>query len=847
MLEKDTEVPTYSVRNIPTTISGLWDLALDLRWAHDHNTALLWKTIDAAAWQQCHSPWVILQELPESRLSELEEDDGFRSQLKQVLDARQAYLEGPSWFQSTSKGVGFGGTALFSLEFGLTEALPIYAGGLGILAGDILKTASDLGVPIVGVGLLYQEGYFRQMVDAAGWQQVVYPYNEPTSMPIQPILDKGGGWLRIGIELPGRTLFVRVWRAAVGRTVLYLLDSNDPLNGPVDRGITSKLYGGGAEMRFLQEMVLGVGGWRVIELLEPDVEVCHLNEGHAAFAVIERARSFARRSDIPFWDALWATRAGNVFTTHTAVPAGFDLYPPQLLAKYVAPFKDALASLGITQPSLLALGRGDPTDAREPISMAYLALRGSLRAFAVSRRHRSVSRKLFQNIFPRWPEREVPIDYVTNGIHVPSWSSSDVSEIRDCCSGASALRDASGEWSSAIFALSDEALWALRGKARQVLVARVRELLKRHLSWRGMPPEVVSFAERVLDPNILTLGFARRFTGYKRPNLLLSNLERLERLLRDPARPAQVVIAGKAHPNDQEGVEMIRQWVRFAQRLDVRPHLVFLEDYDITLAQELVQGVDVWINTPRRPWEACGTSGMKVLVNGGLNLSELDGWWEEAFQPDLGWAIGGKSDTISGTSDAEEAEQLYATLEEQVIPEFYERDAVGIPRAWIARVRASMATLAPIYSSTRVVQEYLSKAYLPAARALRERVSGRAEEAKDLASWENRVRHSWPGLHIGPSDMTRSDKGWAFTIPIYLGEMRPDDVRVEIYSEPSGSSEPEIVVLSRGEPIAGAANGFIYYGRVATERPAEDFTARIVPSHAGVQIPTELPLILWQR
>ncbi|MDE2167196.1 MAG: alpha-glucan family phosphorylase [Alphaproteobacteria bacterium] len=840
-------MPPYLARNIPVELSPLWDLALDLRWSWCHEADSLWQNVDATQWKQSRNPWVILQNLSEGRLRELAANVNFVGELRRVVEARRAYLNSPCWFKSES-GATLGGVALFSMEFGLTEALPLYAGGLGILAGDLLKTASDLGVPIIGIGLLYQEGYFRQMIDAAGWQQEAYPYNEPTTMPVEPVLGKDGTWVRIGIELPGRMLWLRVWRALVGRTALYLLDSNDPFNSPVDRGITGKLYGGGAEMRFLQEVVLGIGGWRLIERLEPNVEVCHLNEGHAALAVFERARSFAQRSGVSFWEGLWATRAGNIFTTHTAVPAGFDRYPPKLITKYLTPIADLLHGMGITLPELLRFGRANADDVDEPVNVAYLALRGSLLAFGVSRRHCAVSRRIFQQLYPRWPEPQVPVDHVTNGVHVPSWDSQQADEIWTGCCGKDRWRRMPDNLGASITALSDEALWALRGVTRQALVSSVRERLKGHLSWRGLAPEIVRQAEGVLDPNILTLGFARRFTGYKRPNLLLRDVDRLKRLLTNPSQPAQLLVAGKAHPDDRQGIEMIKEWIECARRPEFRRHVVFLEDYDISLAQEMVQGVDVWINTPRRPWEACGTSGMKVLVNGGLNLSELDGWWEEAYEPKLGWAIGDRSD-VAGAKDADEreADELYTVLERQVIPEFYSRDRTGIPRRWVARMRASMATLTPAYSSTRVVQEYLTKAYLPAARTLRERLTDHVNMAKRMASWERRVRRNWNGLHLGPSSVMQAGNTWRFAVPVYLGEMNAEDIRVELYADPREDREPEVIALARGEGIAGAANGYIYSGLVESDRPADDFTARIVPTHPGVLVPTEVSLILWQN
>jgi glycogen phosphorylase len=608
-------------RDLPDELEALDELALDLRWTWSHEADALWERVDAAAWSRTRNPWIILQDISAERLRALAADRSFVAELERVATARRAYLETPGWFSAAHEPSALSGVAYFSMEFGLGEGLPLYAGGLGVLAGDFLKTASDLGLPVVGIGLLYQEGYFRQIIDAAGAQHEVYPFNDPGSMPIQPAQGPDGAWLHIRLDLPGRSLQLRVWQALVGRVKLYLLDANDPLNSPADRGITGKLYDAETEIRILQELVLGVAGWRVVEALAPDVEICHLNEGHAAFAVIERARAYMRRSGLSFWEALWATRAGNLFTTHTPVEAGFDRFPAEVLGKYPRYLETFLAEAGIALGELLALGRVRPDDAGEPFNMAYLAMRGSLLTFGVSRLHGDVSRRIFQPLFARWPEIEVPVGHVTNGIHVPSWDSPHADDLWTRACGKERWRGLPDELPPLVACLEDEELWAMAGEERQALIGNVRARLARQLGSRGYPPEIVAASANVLDPNVLTLGFARRFTGYKRPNLLLEDPARLARLLNDPARPVQIVLAGKAHPADQEGKQMIRDWIELAQRPEFRRRVVFLEDYDIALAQELVQGVDVWINTPRRPWEACGTSGMKVLVNGGINLS----------------------------------------------------------------------------------------------------------------------------------------------------------------------------------------------------------------------------------
>ena len=551
----------------------------------------------------------------------------------------------------------------------LSEALPIYSGGLGNVAGDQMKAASDLGVPVVGVGLLWGQGYFRQDFDSEGRQRALYPVNDPGQLPIRPLRRTNGEWLRFQIQLPGSKIWLRCWEVFVGRTKLYLLDTNDFANSAAHRGITSELYGGDAEMRLKQEIVLGIGGWRLLRALGLQPEVCHLNEGHAAFAVLERARCYMEDHKKPFDLALNVTRAGNLFTTHTAVTAGFDRFDPELVRKYLSHY--AQDELAISLEDLLALGRQNPGDASEPFNMAYLAVRGSGQINGVSKLHGRVSRHIFQPLFPRWPEQEVPIGSVTNGIHVPTWDSAEADALWTTACGKKRWRGDSPVEDD-IRQLTDTQLWLMRTEGRKTLIGRMRKRYARQLAAEGGIP---SDSSSILDENVLTLGFARRFATYKRPNLLLHDPERLVRLLSDRRRPVQLILAGKAHPQDLPGQALIEQWNDFLKRPEIRGRVVFLSDYDMLLAQELVQGIDLWINTPRRPWEACGTSGMKVLVNGGLNLSELDGWWAEAYSPEVGWAIGdGKEHGEDPAWDAQEAETVYTLLESEVIPEFYEHE-----------------------------------------------------------------------------------------------------------------------------------------------------------------------------
>ena len=839
---------TLPLPHLPDEITELQALALDLRWTWSHSADVLWASVDERLWERTHNPWTVLQSASPDRLKSLAAKREFREKLAGFVAEREHYLQTPGWFRGTEGASKLGGVAYLSMEFGLGAALPLYAGGLGILAGDFLKTASDLDVPIIGVGLLYQEGYFRQLIDNSGAQQEFYPYNEPAAMPISPVILPEGGWLRVAIELPGRTVQLRVWQAAVGRVKLYLLDSNDALNSPQERGISTKLYGGGTEMRLMQEIVLGVGGWRVVEALHPEIEICHVNEGHAAFAIIERACHLAQKAGLSFWEALWATRAGNVFTTHTPVSAGFDRFPPAMLRKYLQPYVEGvLDGRGIKMADVLALGRADPNDADEPFNMAFLAQRGSAMSIAVSRLHGEVSRRIFQPLFPRWPSCEVPVIHVTNGVHIPTWDSPDADRVWTNAHGKDRwLSPPLADGANALD-LSDEELWAMRGAGRHRVVQVARANLAKKMRERGYEPEVVQRADTVLDPNVLTLGFARRFTEYKRPNLLLSDLSRFDELLHNDTRPVQIVVAGKAHPDDHFGKGLIQQWINLMRQPRYRRHIVFLEDYDISVAQELVQGVDVWINTPRRPWEACGTSGMKVLVNGGINCSTLDGWWDEAYDPGVGWSIGDGGGGAAEDVDVRDAASLYDILENKIIPEFYDRDAEGLPRAWLNRIRNSMNKLTPVFGGARMIRDYIDKAYLPLAEAVRARLKDDCAQAKAMNQWSRTLHRRWQGLHIGSPLVNRTDSTWHLSVPIYMGEVAPDSVRIELFADATAGFAPEVILLHQEHAIPGSTNGYIYAGAVTSSRPLEDFTVRVVPYHPEAFLPAELPLIAWQH
>lgn len=848
----DPRRPVVFSRELPEELAVLTDLALDLRWTWSHAGDALWKLVSQDTWQRIDNPWVALQEVPGERLRQLAKDPQFQHEVRRLTAGHQRYCTDSAWYQQTHAGASHAGASLhriayFSMEFGLGEALPLYAGGLGVLAGDYLKATSDLGVPVVGVGLLYHAGYFRQFLDAEGRQQDLYPYNDSTSLPIQPVLGASGNRVHVSLEFPGRTLFLRVWQARVGRVMLYLLDSNDPRNTPADRSITSTLYGGGAELRLMQEIVLGIGGWQLLETLGLEVDVCHLNEGHAALVVVERARCFMHHHGVSFWEALWATRAGNVFTTHTAVAAGFDRFSPVLIQKYFPYFRDYVAQLGISPEALQALGRSNPLDSNEPFNMAYLAMRGCAVANGVSQLHGAVSRRLFQPLYPRWPEGEVPVTHITNGVHVPSWDSPWADTLWTDACGKERWMGATEPLAEAIHALSDETLWAFRAEERHDLVRYARQRLDRQLNHHSGDPATTAQVARMLDPNALTLGFARRFATYKRPNLLLHDPERLTRLLTNQDRPVQLIIAGKAHPEDEDGKRLVQEWVEFTRQPRVRGRAVFLEDYDMALAQELVQGVDVWLNTPRRPWEACGTSGMKVLANGGLNLSVLDGWWAEAYSAEVGWALGDGREHTEPEWDTREAEALYQLLEDEIVPAFYTRDAQGVPRGWVTRIRASMSRLAPRFSSNRMVREYVERLYLPATAAYQRRSADGGRLAKELHIWWTELQAHWHEIHFGTVEVSRDADSWSFVAQVSLGEVDPQWVRVELYADPAAEENPVRLAMEQGAPIPGAVHGYWYRTVVSTSRPATDFTPRVVPYHPEARIPSEGALMLWQR
>jgi len=832
--------------SIPQGLADLTELAMDLRWTWNHRGDELWRRLDPALWELTQHPNVVLQSVAREKRDAALADPDFRRLLGELLRAKRESAAVPRWFQEKYPADPLTCVAYFCMEFMLSEALPIYSGGLGNVAGDQLKTASNLGVPVVAVGLLYQHGYFRQVIDAGGAQQALYPYNDPAQLPVSPVRRPDGEWLRVELALPGAAVWLRAWQVQVGRVKLYLLDANDPANSPEHRGITSELYGGGPELRLQQELVLGVGGWRLLESLGLRPEVCHLNEGHAAFALLERARSFMQATGQPFAVALAATRAGNLFTTHTAVDAGFDRFSPGLMEQYLGAY--ARGALGVPLPELLALGRRNPADAGEPFNMAYLAMRGSAAVNGVSRLHGCVSRRLFAPLFPGCPEAEVPVGHVTNGVHMPTWDSRAADRIWTDACGRGRWLGTSPSLEADLRRVPLEALWAMRNTDRKLLVDFACARVGQQMAAVGASPDEITRTRNRLNPGVLTLGFARRFATYKRPNLLLHDPERLIRILTNARRPAQLILAGKAHPADLAGQELIREWTRFVRRRDPSPPVIFLADYDMLMAEHLVQGVDVWINTPRRPWEASGTSGMKVLVNGGLNLSELDGWWAEAYLPDIGWALGdGREHGEDPGWDAAEAEALYERLEQEVIPEFYAREGQGLPVAWTTRIRESMARLTPRFSAARTVTEYTEQHYLPAAAAYRASAEGKGDAVRRRVEAGRALAAQWAAIRFGRHTCeTRADQHHV-SVQVFLGATAPEAVKVELFADGRDGGVPVRQEMLRAPQPVSADGGVLYQAAVPGARPANDYTARIMSRDDGPARIAAGGLILWQK
>lgn len=837
---------------LPARLKCLHEIALNLRWTWDHPTIELFRTVDQELWESCgHNPMLMLGRIDQRRLAQLEYDEAFLAQMDRVSANLDDYLGTVGWFiRAHPEATGLV-VAYFSAEFGLTECLPNYAGGLGILAGDHLKSASDLGLPLVGVGLLYQSGYFRQYLNPDGWQQETYPVNDFQNLPLQPVNGMDGKPLCVDIDLPGRQVCARVWRVQVGRIPLYQLDTNVESNTAADRAITGALYGGDRELRIQQEIVLGIGGIKALQALGIRPTICHMNEGHSAFLGLERARRLMDELQLSYYQARQATSAGNIFTTHTPVPAGFDLFDPWLMGKY---FGEYVKHLGLTMDQLLAYGRQNPQDAGESFNMAILAARHSSSANGVSHLHGEVTRRMNRRMWPGYALDEIPIGYVTNGVHTRSWVSLEMSALLDRYLGPRWADDpADGAIWQGIDRVPDQELWRVHQIRRERLVHYARARLASQLAQRGASDAEVTAARGALNPDTLTIGFARRFATYKRADLLLRDPARLRRILKDQKRPVQFLFAGKAHPQDNDGKEMIRRIVHFAREADMRDSIVFLEDYDMSVARYLVQGCDVWLNNPRRPNEASGTSGMKLLPNGGLNLSVLDGWWAECYDRSVGWAIGAGEEYANGDyQDQVESEALYHMLENDVVPLFYDRNSSGIPHGWIAKMKASMRRLTPVFSTNRMVAEYAERFYIPAHQRHMRLVANQAARARDLVEWRRRIHVHGPEVKVPqvdsiiPDDVVVGAK-LKVTAKVCLAGLTPADVQVQLFYG-AVDSRGEIV---RGHAIPMAVSqsvgpDHIYTGQVVCQESGScGFSVRVTPFHPDALVPFELAWVRW--
>ncbi|HUN64202.1 MAG TPA: alpha-glucan family phosphorylase [Candidatus Sulfotelmatobacter sp.] len=848
-------IATFKVRpSLPEALKPLLPIAYNLRWSWDHAAIDLFRRLERDLWETAgHNPIAVLGSVEQSVLEAAASDESLLAHLHGVSQRLESYLSAKgSWYQREHAAENDLLVAYFSLEFGITECLAIFAGGLGVLAGDHLKASSDLGLPLVGVGLLYQEGYFRQYLNAAGWQQEAVADNDFHTLPIEIVPN-----VQVRIQLPDGPVTANVWRAAVGRLQLYLLDTNVPCNRPEHRAITAQLYGGDLDMRLKQEILLGVGGVRALEALGLHPTVYHMNEGHSAFLALERIRSLMENQHLSFREACVLASSSMIFTTHTPVPAGHDYFPASLMDYFFGP---SYRRLGISRQEFLALGRQDPSNDNQDFCMTVLALRMAAFSNAVSKLHGSVSRHMWNSIWPGLPEAEVPVGHVTNGVHFRSWVSFEMNQLYD--------RYLSPKWREEpadpklwerTQSIPHGELWRTHERRRERLVAFARRRLKEQLKNRGASQSAIDEAEEVLSPDALTIGFARRFATYKRATLLLRDPERLARILNNPHHPVQIIYAGKAHPRDQYGKELIKSIIDLAARPEFRHRVVFLEDYDVATARYMVQGCDVWLNTPLRPQEASGTSGMKAQANGVLNLSTLDGWWDEAWQigldsgTEVGWSIGkGESYQDPGYQDQVEAEALYELLEKEIVSTFYERRSDNLPRKWVDRMKASIVRLCPEFNMHRMVIQYTNEYYLAAHRRhLRLRADNGAL-ARNLAAWRARVEAAWPKLQIRSVSNDLGETSIGQEIPVsasvFLDSLTPEDVSVQVLSGRVDAHDeiksPNITLMTAS---ANEGNGcYRFHASLHTAKSGFfGYAVRILPHHPDAVTPHMPGLITW--
>ncbi|MBE9205789.1 alpha-glucan family phosphorylase [Nostoc sp. LEGE 06077] len=849
-------IRTFNVSpSLPPRLEPLRRLAYNLHWDWNVETKDLFRRLDTDLWESSrHNPVLMLGTISQARLLEVVEDDGFLAQMDRAARQLEDYLQEGTWYQKQRSQKPKECYAYFSAEFGLVDCLPVYSGGLGVLAGDHLKSASDLGLPLVGVGLLYQQGYFAQYLNADGWQQERYPINDFYNMPLHLERNPDGSELQIAVDYPGRKVYARVWRVQVGMVPLYMLDTNIEPNNQYDHDITDQLYGGDIDMRIHQEIMLGIGGVQMLKALGYDVTAYHMNEGHAAFSALERIRLLIQEDGLSYAQAKQVVMSSNIFTTHTPVPAGIDLFPPDKILYYLGYYADIF---GLPKEQFLGLGRENTGDLSAPFSMAVLALKMATFSNGVAQLHGVVSRQMFQGLWKKVPVEEVPITAITNGVHARSCVAKSTQELYDRYLGPnwSSVPPENQLWER-MEAIPDQELWRNHERCRLDMVLYVREHLVKHLRDRGASASEIAQAQEVLDPYVLTIGFARRFATYKRATLWMRDLERIKHiLLGDKTRKVQFVIAGKAHPKDIPGKELIRDINHFIREHHLEKQVVFVPNYDIHIARLMVAGCDIWLNTPRRPREASGTSGMKAAMNGLPNLSVLDGWWDEADYVRTGWAIGhGENYEDPNYQDEVEANALYDLLEKEVVPLFYDhRDEDGLPRPWVAKMKDAIRLNCPFFNTARMVRDYAQQAYFPASDRCHTLITDNYAPAKELAAWKAKLSDHWFNLRIKDIDVSvgtdiEVNQSVAVKAKVDLATLSQDDIQVELYQgviDANGEivNATPVVMDYQGQDDQGLS---VYTADIIyTTSGFQGLSLRVLPKHPNLSNAYEPRLIAW--
>ncbi|MCK6606098.1 MAG: alpha-glucan family phosphorylase [Ignavibacteriaceae bacterium] len=845
--------------NLPAKLEGLRELAYNLYWTWQHDIQLLFRRLDRDLWEETHhNPVLMLGKISQERLNEAARDEGFIAHLKRAHHQLKSYLGSATWFSKNYSDLKNFNIIYFSFEYGLTECLQTYSGGLGVLAGDHLKSASDLGIPLTGIGVAFRDGYFQQYLTADGWQKERYEVNDFDNLPMTLVKDREGNPVTEHVNFPDGKVYFQIWKIEIGRNPLYLLDTNVKENKPEDRKITERLYGGNNETRIRQEIVLGIGGIRAVRRLRIVPTVCHMNEGHSAFLSLERIRTLMRDYHLSFEEAREMGVASTVFTTHTPVPAGIDIFPNDLVERYFG--KYYREELGIPSDKFYSLGRL-AADKHSPVfNMAHLAMNTAASVNGVSRLHGRVSREMWKEGFPEIPVEEIPVKSVTNGVHILSHLAPEMKELFVRYLGESWTEDPSiGSVWAKTDRIPDEELWRTHERRRERLIAFARSRLAAQIRARGGSPAEIEKAREVLKPGALTIGFARRFATYKRANLIFRDIERLSAILGDPEMPVQIIIAGKAHPQDEEGKKIISEIIHIASEEEFRNKIVFLENYDMNVARYLVEGCDIWLNNPRRPLEASGTSGMKVIANGGLNFSILDGWWDEAYQPDLGWKISNR-DSFSDTEVQNEIEsrEIYTVLENEIIPQFYMRGDDGLPREWIKKMRNSIKTLTPVFNTSRMVKEYFETFYLQCYKTKSLLMADNQKKVRELNAWKEKVRNAWDHVSVisvsGKSGVNGEIKvGELYEIDgkVFLNGLSPDEVEAEIYygsaiAAETGRSYSSVMMQLKEKVTENNTEYYIFTGSIkCTVSGSFVYTIRIKPRHELLHDSYDLRKIRW--